>query len=162
MGNYEYSYKRKATKMKNYLQRALLTAQGFPCSFLMVVSTHCSLEYSIWGVRNCDPRKILTVVLTHHGFEIGSGCRIFGQTYFWVSLYPKTKQRSSTVRSEPQPLVTQRFCRCLLKGAMVQLQWGFTALQAPALCFGEYNSLHCLLRGLQTRDETGQVRNRNK
>lgn len=162
MGNYVYSYRRKATKMKNYLQRALSTAQGFPWSLLMAVSTHCSLGYSIWGMRNCDPRKILTAILTHPRSAIGSGCRIFGQAYFWVPLYPKTKQRNSTVRCEPQALVTQRFCRCLSKGAVVQLQWGFTALQVPALCFGEYNSPHCLLRGLQTRDKTGQVRNRNK
>lgn len=79
MGNYVYSYKRKATKMKNYFQRAIfIYSTGLPMELPDVVSTHCSLDYSIWGMRNTDPRKILTAILTLFATE--SGCRAFGQT----------------------------------------------------------------------------------
>lgn len=54
-----------------------------------------------------------------------------------LTLFPKTQQRNSTVRSEPQPLETQGFCRCFSKGAMAQFQ------QVPAPCFGEHSYYLC-------------------
>lgn len=123
-----YPYKRKATKMKNYFQRAVLIAQGFPRSFLMVVSTHCSLGYSIWG-------KTHRILIWGLRSQENIGCctdpswvchRKWLQS-IWAnlalgSIITKDQQRNSTVRSGPQPLVTQRFCRCFSKGACSALE----------------------------------------
>lgn len=99
-------YKRQATKIKKYLQKAILTAQCFPWSFLMVLSAHWSLGYNIWGMRNTEilgKYWLLSWAITASQYICGS--MAFGQIVlvtmsasFGFNCTQKTQQRDTAMR----------------------------------------------------------------